>query len=299
MMRKIIKLILFLWLSLQLTSTIGQTWAPTGAKWTYTFFYMMVSGVDTFTVRSIGDTTILSHTCKILKKSSGTCDARPSLEYMYSDSGKVFLYDNSRYTFQLLYNFNANIGDSSIIFPGDFPSTDSIVTIVDSISTININSHILKKLYVHRYSTNQYWTTGDGIIIENIGDTYYMFPWYISICDAQWAGPLRCYEDTMIGFHDFGTAPSCDYTNVGITEIENNFKMTIYPNPALDQITIENNSNENFEYLIYNYCGQLQKTGFVTEKFTTIPVGDFSVGLYNIVLRAGSSVITKKIIIEK
>ena len=103
----------------------------------------------------------------------------------------------------------------------------------------------------------------------------------------------------MIGFHDFGTAPSCDYTNVGITEIENNFKMTIYPNPALDQITIENNSNENFEYLIYNYCGQLQKTGFVTEKFTTIPVGDFSVGLYNIVLRAGSSVITKKIIIEK
>ena len=145
-MKKII--LLFVLISLS-TIANGQTWAPIGAKWTYTETFYMSTAIDTCTIRSIGDTVILAHQCKILKESAGNCSFRPNIEFMYSDSGKVFFYNASRNSFQMLYNFNAKIGDSSIVYP-DGTYNDSIVSVVDSIRTIIINSHTITPILVLR-----------------------------------------------------------------------------------------------------------------------------------------------------
>lgn len=221
---------------LTLLSTKSQNeWAPVGTKWTYTQTFFFSAKIDTLIIRSTGDTVIQNHHCRILKKSMINCDFRPLKEYMYSENGKVFFYDNSRDKFQMLYNFNAVAGESITVYPAEFPQNDSIVFVVDSVSTITINSVNLKKIFVHHlFSANAWPATSNGVIIENIGDTYNMFPWVYGACDATWGGPLRCFENPVIGFYDFKTAPDCDYTTTGIDEAGNAPGISISPNPAND-----------------------------------------------------------------
>jgi hypothetical protein len=240
-MKKHLSLLAMIIIFAMLKCNAQNEWAPAGAKWTYTETYFFSPRIDTLTIRSVGDTLIQGHNCKILKKSSFICDLRSLKEYMYSDNGKVFFYDHSRASFQMLYNFNAAVGDSIVGYPGEFPENDSITTIIDSISTITINSIDLKKLFVHYSSSAIFWTpASSSVIIEYIGDTYLMFPWTYGACDASWGGPLRCYEDPLTGFHNFETAPSCDYITTGIDETGNLFDK-VYPNPARDYVVFERN----------------------------------------------------------
>ncbi len=242
------KFYLILTIIILFCNSIYSQWAPIGAKWTYTMTFNMSNNIDTFVIRSVGDTSIQGHLCKILQKNAGLCDLRPLREYMYEDNGKVFFYDNSRNIFQMLYDFNGNIGDSTVIYPDDYPSNDYISTIIDSISTININSHILKKLYLHCSPSSINWIpSNSGVVIENIGDTYYMFPWLFGGCDAQWAGPLRCYEDTVIGTYNFNTAVSCDYVFVEINPTKCFINLSTFPNPFTNSTVISIP-----EYLILN-----------------------------------------------
>jgi len=205
---------------------------------------------------------------------------------MYEDSGKVFFYDNSRNIFQMLYNFVGNIGDSTVVYPDDYPSTDYISATIDSISSININSHILKKLFVHYSSSSFIWTPMGGDIIENIGDTYYMFPWTFYGCDGAWSRPLRCYEDTVIGAYNFNTAPSCDYTLiVGINEAYNLSNISVNPNPFTQTTQInlpENISFNNLTIEIFDILGRKVKSYFnIKEHQITLNRSDFKeMGLY-------------------
>ena len=280
-------------------NSLYSQWAPIGAKWIYTMTFNMSNNIDTFVIRSVGDTSIQGHLCKILQKNTGLCDLRPIKEFMYEDSGKVFFYDNSRNIFQMLYDFNGNIGDSTVIYPGDYPSTDYISTTIDSISSININSHILKKLYVHCSSSSLNWIpSNSGVVIENIGDTYYMFPWLFGGCDAQWARPLRCYEDAVVGAYNFNTAPNCDYTLlVGINETNNPLKIAIFPNPASEQINLETNIDNSFNYNIYNIFGHLEITGTSQTNMISISTSSLSNGIYNVVIDIEGKTIRSKFIV--
>jgi hypothetical protein len=284
-------------IAILLCNSLFSQWAPIGAKWTYTELLNMTTGVDTFTIRSISDTVIQSQQCKILMESAGNCTEQSRTEYMYSDNGKVFFYDASRNSFQMLYNFNANIGDSSVVYPDSPSYHDSIISVVDSVKTIIINSNTLKKLYVHRIATPG-WVAGNGIIIENIGDLGYMYYWYSGVCDATWVGPLRCYEDTVIGACKFDTIYSCDYVTVGINEYKDVPEIIVYPNPASNLINVETKFGSTFYYSIYNIYGKLVNTGILEAKLSTIPVSDFSNGVYTIVMNTGNKAIIKRFIVE-
>ena len=280
-------------------------WAPIGAKWTYSLTFVMSNDIDTFVVRSVGDTSIQGHLCKILKKSAGLCDLRPIIEYMYEDSGKVFFYDNSRNIFQILYDFNGNIGDSTVIYPDYYPSNDYISTIIDSISSININSHVLKKLYVHCSSSSTNWIpSNSGVVIENIGDTYYMFPWLFGGCDAQWAEPLRCYEDTVVGAYNFNTAPSCDYTLlVGINEVDNLSNINVSPNPVTQNTQInlpQNISLINLTIEIFDIQGRkVKKYCNLKEHQLTLTRSEFNVGgLYFVQIKNNDFSETIKLVVN-
>src|ERR1051325_204102 len=65
----------------------GQdNWAPIGAKWIYYHHHYMQPGENYVVWQSLKDTAIQGKSCKFLGGQS----------YTYSDSGKVFIWDNSR-----------------------------------------------------------------------------------------------------------------------------------------------------------------------------------------------------------
>jgi hypothetical protein len=297
-MKKILFIISFLLLTIIADC---QNWAPIGAKWTYTQTFASSFAKDTIVIKSIGDTIIQGKNCKILKKSDVVCDDRPFKEYMYSDSGKVFFYDDLKNRFQMLYNFNAQVGDTYTVFPAISPfdsiGNDSIVINVDSISTTIINSITLKKLFVHRSNLGE-WPCLGGIIIENIGDLFYMFPWISGLCDINFAGPLRCYEDSIIGFHDFGTAPSCDYVDIGIIENKKINNVSILPNPATDRIVIDCLDSRELNISIYNLIGHLVLLSNIDNKKNEIDISNLATGMYIIKVTGVNWTVQRKIIKE-
>ena len=277
----------------------SQTWAPVGAKWSYTLRFATSGDIDTLVIRSIGDTTIQGKPCRILHKSAVTCDVRLANEYMYSDSGKVFFFDNSRSKFQMLFNINAAISTSWVIYFRDLPNNDSVVVKVDSVFTTTINGIVLKEIHVSYPNCSSPWNIeGSGRIIENIGDTYYMFPWVSGVCDDDFGGPLRCYDDPVIGHYETGMAPSCDFRNVAINEKRLN-EVKIYPNPVTRAVTIEtaNEPNPGKDYVeIDDLFG---REIFVTSLSGTNSFVDLSqqpLGVYLLKIHFKDSVSIKKII---
>jgi hypothetical protein len=285
------------------TIIFAQEWAPIGAKWTYTGTYYMSSTQDTFLIKSIGDTIIQAHQCKILVMSHGNCNTVGStMKCMYSDSSKVYFFDQSRNIFQMLYNFNANVGYTYKLYPSDFPQNDSIVVIVDSVSAIVINSVVLKKMFVHRVNSSMGWSFIGGAIIENIGDLSFMFPWVNGFCDASWAGPLRCYTDTVIGFHDFGTAPSCDYVFIGIKENNKFNNVSISPNPFSQSTQINlNKSYHNIALAVYDIqCKQVAQQQYADCDKIQLNRNQLSNGLYFLKLTLDDkAVVAGKIVISE
>ncbi|MCX6306606.1 MAG: T9SS type A sorting domain-containing protein [Bacteroidetes bacterium] len=272
-----------------LISVIGQsqaqTWAPVGAKWTYTLSFAFSPDVDTLVIRSVGDTVIQGKHCRILHKSMAVCDLRGPDEYMYSDSGRVYFYDASRAEFQMLFDINAQIADSWIWHVRDVPFQDSVIVKVDSVSTIIINAIACKEIFVEYLNVTSPWsTTGSGRIIENIGDEYYLFPWVFGACDGAFGGPLRCCDDNLIGHFETGVVSDCNYRSVGMNE---NSKpepgISIYPNPASNQVSVEFKEARALLFRkieIYNLFGTKLFSGSFPSRKYTIDTKKFPAGLY-------------------
>lgn len=270
----------------------GQTWAPTGAKWTYGVGYMGPY-IDFREWVSTSDTIVGGHNCKLIKRNGSLVASDISSELItYEDSSKVYWYNINQFT--VLYDFNKNVGDTWTIFN----DTCSLLITVDSIGIDTINGFPLKALYIS--SEDMAFT---GKILQHIGHLSMPNPAFNFHCfgifdDTNYYTGLRCYEDSVIGFHSFGIAPSCDYTN-GINELENPFGLLLFPNPTSNQLNIKTNFNREFPFKIYNTLGQLVKKGNLEFGLTTILIDDLSAGVYSIELIADYKTEIKCFVVEK
>jgi hypothetical protein len=71
------------------------------------------------------------------------------------------------------------------------------------------------------------------------------------------------------------------YTMVGVEEISNSLKVSVYPNPAADFITISlNQSLSDQEYKIFDPSGKVLKSGVLQSNENQIDISNFSNGLY-------------------
>ncbi len=266
----------------------AQDFAPQGATWHYSesFFYPLPYLEYFMKFEVTGDTIIDGQNCSIIHKDGkAVCYDRPDYEFVYSSNDTVFVYDQNYSVFRILYDFNANVGDSwEFIVDGFDPATDqdTNVIVVDSTDTVVINGQSLKRLYV------TYQFTSDDLgyyeypstIIERLGDTKYMFNYYtdiLMVCDANWSSGLRCYEDTIIGLYETGIADSCEYFELynSIPENESS-SFTIAPNPARDIMQITMNQGVPDVIQIRDSHGRL----LLESKDALINVSDFSEGIY-------------------
>lgn len=296
---KYLFLLCFFWQDL---ACQAQYWAPLGAKWHFDASDEGGApiGSEYYLYQAVSDTVILSKFCRKITVTHYTywngIQYLPN-EYMYCDSNKVYYYRWSK--FNLLYNFNAQAGDTlrivDPIYSMSNPDTLSLIT-VDSVKTIIIGTDTLKVQY----------TTGDfsglsyrDAVIERIGSINWMFP-RPEFLPPEVDGPLRCYEDTSILFKPY--IGNCDFwLTSSINEIANNENILLFPNPFTTTaiFQLKNISNADLDLIITNSLGQLIRTIKVKDRSTKIDRDGLVNGMYFYKLLDKNDIIaTGKFIIE-
>lgn len=213
---KLIFVLLVVLLSLNTKSKAqNYEWAPVGATWYYT--QLSWGEIIYEKIKCIEKVTIGGKICKklhrevIYDKKKLWCDFLDWDIITYSDSGKIYYYDDKTQEFRLLYNFKAKPGEKWTIKYNRYDlALDSLAIKVDSINYTIINGNKLKIFYIQQYTYGgMYSFSLYRTIIENIGHVLYLLP-QNATCDP-FTGPLRCYEDSIIGLYETGKAPYCDY----------------------------------------------------------------------------------------
>lgn len=212
-----------------------------GAKW----WYNSVHDPDTnegvvTTFESIGDTTISGIVCrKIIMKPFYTYLFYSDTLFMYEDSGRVFKYYPALDTFLTLYDFNLSPGNTYTVYCDNSEGyiVDSLLITITSSENIVVNGNNLRKQKFSFFFSG--YTLGNEII-ERIGSTYFLIPYY-DLTEIPF-GPLRCYEDNVIGHYETGYAEYCDII-LNENEIENNETIFLRPTITGNILQIVNKSS--------------------------------------------------------
>ncbi len=252
-----------------LLTNLDAQFAPEGATWHYGQGYPFSGDIGYMTIRAEGDTLIQGITCQKIRTNNAVyCLDRPLIEFTHQENDIVYYYNFHYEEFQVLYDFSAGPGDIWHVYTYDnsLDLEDTITVLVESVEWININGSLLKKLSVlYQYDFQEYnWAYATNqTIIEQLGDTHYMFDFHIASynwCDSDYSKGLRCYEDSILGLYETGTAESCTYSHIWISlsEINTNDLINIYPNPAHSLIKIESKSGlVPKNYILRDFTGKI------------------------------------------
>lgn len=235
----------------------AQNWAPIGAKWTYGRSSIWLPIVEYCDWVSTSDSLVNGHNCRLIKRNGSVAQSDLSDKLItYEDSNRIFLYNTTMNLFTVLYDFNKNAGETWTM---TLDTCDLLIT-VDSTGIDTINGVPLKTLYI---SSENF--AFDGKIIQGIGHLRGPNPDINYHChnilvDGTFYTGLRCYEDSIIGFHDFGIAPSCYYSTSINEAALNADQISVHPNPFSSQTTIEATAAfDNASLTIFNTFGQQMK----------------------------------------
>ena len=179
---------------------LAQTgsFAPQGAEW---YFHVWSQGPITqppfyYIEKSVtGIEEVQGHTCSVID----------GYELVYEEDGVVYWYNPSDDVFTVLYDFNAEVGDSWYCEIADYYPCH--VT-VDSVGSVTWNGQTYRTQYVTGYIDD--WPTPimDGRIIEGIGYEKGLFPEVI--IDGPEYEYMRCYlENGEMLYHEGDY--DCDY----------------------------------------------------------------------------------------
>ena len=170
---------------------------------------------------------------------------------------KVFIYDYSTNTDELLYDFNLVAGDT---LNSNFAGMGSIL-FVDSVSSISLLNGGVRKIF--------YMNSGENYIESIGGSQGIQFPLVQGI--GFWKVPICISENNIpIWGGCIGT--------VGINENLQESK-SVYPNPFLNEVTFQANHPEETEIILYNgISNELLRKSFSNS--TTINTENLVSGIY-------------------
>jgi hypothetical protein len=236
----------------------SQVFAPVGAKWylSQVNWFGPPPIVDTaYVSESLMDTIIDGINCRKVHIICMCCGS-PDI-YVYDSNDTVYWYNFDLSRFTVLFNFNLNGGDSMYVVTNGFSGIDSILVHIDSTDYITINSQ-LRKIQYGGGQSMYFWFGGP--FVQGVGSLQSIIPQY-GTCDPL-SGPLRCYEDTMLGLYNTGYRASCDslyviFTSVNDIEVEK-ADINISPNPFYDAalFTIQSKNFDTGVLEVMNISGE-------------------------------------------
>ena len=173
------------------------SFAPQGAEW---YFHVWSQGPITeppfyYIKKSVtGIEEVQGHTCSVIN----------GYEYVYEENGVVYWYNSTDEEFTVLYDFNAEAGESWYCAVADY--YPCLIT-VDSVGSVTWDGHTYRTQYVTGV-IEDYWTVMDGRIIEGIGYEKGLFPEVV--IDGPEYEYMRCYlVDGEMLYHEGDY--DCDY----------------------------------------------------------------------------------------
>ena len=184
------------WKSIRSANYIPPKFAPLGAEW---YFHVLSQGPITeppfyyIQYMVTGEEVVQGHTCSVIN----------GYELVYEEDGVVYWYNPSDDAFTVLYDFNAEAGESWYCEVADY----TCLITVDSVGSVTWDGHTYRTQYVTGV-IDDYWTVMDGRIIEGIGYEKGLFP--EAIIDSPEYEYMRCYlVDGEMLYHEGDY--DCDY----------------------------------------------------------------------------------------
>ena len=274
-MNKLIFLLLFI---LTITSASAQKWFSTDDSWTYNIIGTWVQGysqmtvVDTLTINQ-KSAFRLENVANILTNNMPRTFENEFI--CYEEENQVFCLDNYG-TFQLLYDFNLQVGDS--IFYTVNNSSNSCSNLIkyhlDSLSTIEVGGEVLSVQHF-TYSDNETTLSASTRVIEKIGfvDTEFGDIATRHSCTLDIHGFLLCSYSNGEGSLEF--RQGCEALVSTNDLISNN--ITIYPNPASDKINIDIKGQLDYKVNLYDKEGKLiiESSNSLYLEVASIPMGSY------------------------
>ena len=291
-------LVLIFFFSIAFKSLYAQTniFAPVGAKWWYSTQDFFPAEYP-LTIDVYSDTLIEGKICSILTFSPNPNNVNDDRNiYLYQEEDIIYQYFINEAKFFKLYDFSLEAGQGYWCNVLDFDETlDSLFIEIESVETIEINGHDLKKQIIN--SNGHYDWFGDNI--ETIGNTQMIIP--VNGLMESFQGPLRCYEDIDFGLYSTGETITCDEILSGIMETED-FNFEMYPNPATNELIIEFLSKSaiaGYDVSIFDLTGKLlQENKLNSDNTNSINIKNLPSGLLLIKIKEDGSVVKFQKIIK-
>lgn len=291
---------LILSIGAQAQSDLG--FAPVGAKWHYNIPALFIFDPVTYVSYEVtGDTVINGKNASIVKRWGGDVSNLPSPFFLHYDSNRVYWHNQYSNDFHLLFDFNANAGDSwSVKLPCD-PGysniyTDTIQYNVVSTDSIIVNGVTLKRLIVNTlFSPNME-------LIERIGLLDKGYPYSFFYCGYGIVDPspelMRCYEDSLLGLFKGPNPDVCDTTYV-LLSLDNdpNNNLKVYPNPATNILKIESSQKIDVVQL-QSLAGEILIKKETENNYLDLNTSNIPIGLHfiSVTFQNGSKSIAKVMI---
>ena len=173
--------------------------APLGAEW---YFHVWSQGPITeppfYYIRHAvtGEAEVQGHLCSVID----------GYRYVYEEDGVVYMYNHSTDAFTVMYDFNAEEGDTWYC---DIEEGFTCLVTVESVDSVTWNGHTYRTQYVTGYIPDEGFLIYDGRIIEGIGYEKGLFP-HEFVYDGTEYAYMRCYlEDGELLYHEGDY--DCDY----------------------------------------------------------------------------------------
>jgi hypothetical protein len=281
----------------------AQQWAAPGTEWN--FVQKIIFGGEIIPTKiKVTDQFLLNgflvSELKIENQLGCGLVGSEILTYSTPD-GKVYFKEPSDPNFKILYDFQAQVGESWSI-PFTTGSQQTMVTYtVENISIVDVEGSPRKQLECRVTMANQLiWSHPDenAYIVEGVGDLLYLFPWQTSHCDEGVMVGLCNYSDDEI--ETYRPYPNIEcVASVSVNEIVDLDFFEVSPNPASNilNIMVPVSAPAIVPFSIFNMQGKLIHQG----QLNNISVSQLSVvgwpsGLYFIKSNLGERIQVSKFI---
>ena len=261
---------------------------PSHPEW----YYEILNDDGTITYQYMyqaGDTIINDEPTQILVKINTLYDKglrdEVTHEYVFELNGKLYWWNKRTHSFTVLYDYEAEVGDSWNIMVGIEPP---LTMTVDAVDYVEYEGRTYRVMHV---SDPDDLFSGD--IVCGIGHLTSFFPERLMRnSDGFRVEGLRCYwvEDELV--FNLDGEEECDaiYSEVhGIEEggpSTGSGALTIYPNPTDGVLFVETHGRASLPdqtYHITNLMGQTLMTGAITSETQQIDVSNLPDGMYFII----------------
>ena len=184
-------------------TALAQSWAPIGAKWTYSQGYVSSPDSNLAIINAVGDTLLGGRTYTRLEVQGGWFTCHAFLPYFAANADTVWFWDTYQEQEQVLFRWDALPGESwstpISVFENIFDTLEW--TVLDT-GHVQVDGSWLRQLFVEVISAQGLLDpVNQGLITERLGGSTAPFTWTLGPCDAEIFNHLRCYEDAEVQWH--------------------------------------------------------------------------------------------------